>query len=134
MEPETVCEEISDKDLRPEYCQYRDEGCKVSGSCLQCPLTQCIFDKPRGQHRMLKTVRDRQMIALFHQGKSTTELAKRFGVTRRTIQRVLKNSKSEYGITKQIQISKNETTPKPAAVVEVPQRRGPDNGEIHDRI
>jgi hypothetical protein len=90
MEPEIVCEEISDKDLRPEYCQYQDEGCELSGSCLQCSLTQCIFDKPRGKHRMLKTVRDRQMVALFHRGQPTGELAKRFGVSRRTVQRVVK--------------------------------------------
>jgi hypothetical protein len=93
MEPEIVCEEIIKGDLRPEYCQYKDEGCELSGSCLQCPLTQCIYDKPRGKHRMLKTVRDRQMVALFHQGKNTEELAKRFGVSRRTVQRVLNNSK-----------------------------------------
>lgn len=109
MEPEIVCEEISEKDLRPEYCQYVDEGCEISGSCLQCTLIQCIYDKPRGRNRMLKTVRDRQMVALFHQGKNTAELTKRFGVSRRTVQRVLKSSKIKCQISKQIQNSICET-------------------------
>ncbi len=95
MEPEIVCEEISNKDLRPEYCQYHDEGCEVSGSCLQCTLLQCIYEKPRGKHRMWQMVRDRQMVALFHQGKNTDDLAKRFGVSRRTVERIIKNSKSQ---------------------------------------
>ena len=104
MEPEIICEESIEKDLRPEYCQYTDEGCELSGSCLQCTLIQCIYDKPRGKHGMLKTVRDRQMVALFHQGKHSADLAKRFGVSRRTVQRVVRKSKSQETNTKQAPI------------------------------
>ena len=104
MEPESmvipVCEETKEKDSRPEYTQYRDEGCELSGSCLQCNLTQCIYDRPRGKHRMLKTVRDRQMVALFHAGKATADLAKIFGVCQRTVQRILRKSKSQETNTK----------------------------------
>ena len=93
MEPEIVYEEISNKDLRPEYCQYRDEGCEFSGSCLQCRMEQCIYDQPRGKRRMLKAMRDKNVLDLFQQGKTTRELAGMFNVTRRTIQRVLKKQK-----------------------------------------
>ena len=29
-------------DLPPEYCHYRDEGCDLADSCLNCPLPRCI--------------------------------------------------------------------------------------------
>ena len=90
MEPEIVCEEPSKKDLRPEYYQYRDEGCELSGSCLRCRLPRCIYDQPQGKRRMLKAMRDRKIVGLFHQGKSTKELAEMFNITRRTVQRIVK--------------------------------------------
>ncbi len=31
-------------DLPPEYCHYRDEGCEFADSCLNCPLSRCIYD------------------------------------------------------------------------------------------
>ncbi len=100
MEPEIVCGEISEKDLRPEYCQYRDEGCELSGSCLQCRLSHCIYDQPQGKRRMLKAMRDRKIVGLFHKGKKTKELAAMFNITRRTVQRILKSSKSASRNTK----------------------------------
>ena len=30
----------SQLDLRPEFCQYRDEGCELAGSCLNCPFAR----------------------------------------------------------------------------------------------
>ncbi len=94
MEPEIVaapvCEETLANDLRPEYCQYRDEGCELSGSCLHCRLPHCVYDLPRGKRRLLKSMRDKKITGLFRQGKTTRELAAMFKVTQRTIQRVVR--------------------------------------------
>jgi hypothetical protein len=41
-------------DLKPEYCHYRDEGCELGESCLNCRLPICVHDEPRGRQRWLK--------------------------------------------------------------------------------
>ena len=83
----------SELDLPPEYCHYRDEGCEFADSCLNCPLSKCIYDEPGGRQRWLKRQRDRQIARLFTvEGKSVKELALMFGLSQRTVQRALKNS------------------------------------------
>ena len=94
MEPETVCEETRGKDHRPEYCQYRDEGCELSGSCLQCPYARCIYENPQGKKRLLKALRDEKICASYRDGKNPKELALMFGVSVRTVQRVLRTYKT----------------------------------------
>jgi len=78
-------------DLLPEYCRYKDGGCEFAGSCLNCPFPKCIYDEPGGRQRWLKELRDKDMVMLFtSEGKGVKELARIFGVSRRTVQRVLK--------------------------------------------
>ena len=78
-------------DLPPEYCHYRDEGCELAESCLNCPFAKCIYDEPGGKRRWLKRLRDREMARLFtSDGKGIKELAQMFGVSQRTVQRALK--------------------------------------------
>ena len=79
-------------DLPPEYLHYRDEGCELDDSCLNCHLPLCIYDEPRGKQHWLKDQRDGRIIKLFSQGKRVSELAVMFGVSQRTIQRALKRS------------------------------------------
>ncbi len=82
----------SELDLPPEYCHYRDEGCEFADSCLNCPLSKCIYDEPGGRQRWLKKQRDRQIVRLFTiEGKGVKELAPMFGLSQRTVQRTLKN-------------------------------------------
>ena len=78
-------------DLPPEYCHYRDEGCELAESCLNCPFSKCIYDEPGGKRRLLKRLRAREMARLFTtNGKKVKELAQMFGVSQRTVQRALK--------------------------------------------
>ena len=77
-------------DLPPEYTRYRDEGCDLANSCLDCPFTRCIYDEPGGKQRWLKRLRAREMARLFTKGKGVKELAMMFGVSQRTVQRALK--------------------------------------------
>ena len=79
-------------DLPPEYCHYRDEGCEFGVSCLNCPFPRCIYDEPGGKQRWLKGQRNREIVRqLYIEGKGERELAEMFGVSLRTVQRVLKN-------------------------------------------
>jgi len=90
MEPEENIE--VEMDLPPEYCRYRDEGCELAGSCLNCPFPRCIYDEPGGKQRWLKKRRAREMVRLHVvEGKGVTELALIFDVSERTVQRALKS-------------------------------------------
>ena len=81
----------ADLDLPPERCHYHDEGCEYAVSCLNCPFIRCLFDEPGGRQRYLKKVRDREMVRLhLEEGKVVREIASIFGVSERTVQRVLK--------------------------------------------
>lgn len=83
-------------DLPPEYCHYRDEGCELATSCLNCSLPKCIYDQPGGRQRWLKRQRDREIVRLFRNGdEGVKELALRFGLSQRTVQRALKRAKNE---------------------------------------
>jgi len=89
MELERVSE--IELDLPPEYCHYRDAGCELADSCLNCPFTKCVYDEPGGKQRWLKRLRAREMARLFTtEGKGIKELAIMFGVSQRTVQRALK--------------------------------------------
>ena len=55
-------------DLPPEYCHYRDEGCDLAGSCLNCPFTECVCDELGGKQPWLKKLHAREMAKLFTAG------------------------------------------------------------------
>jgi len=80
-------------DLPPEHYHYRDEGCELAKSCLNCPFPKCIYELPRGRQHWLKKLRDKEMVKLFTLGKGIKELAQIFGVSQRTVQRALKGVK-----------------------------------------
>ena len=81
-------------DLPPEYCHYRDNGCDLADSCLNCPFLKCIYDESGGRRHWLKESRDKEMARLFSsEGKGIKELALIFGVSQRTVQRALKGVK-----------------------------------------
>jgi len=81
----------SETDLPPEYVRYRDEGCDLAESCLNCPFEECVYDRPGGKQRWLKKLRAGEMVNLFtNEGKPVKELARIFGVSQRTVQRTLK--------------------------------------------
>jgi hypothetical protein len=83
-------------DLPPENCQYRDNGCELADSCLNCPFPECIYAQPGGKQRWLRSLRDKEVLRLFTaQSKGVKELAVMLGVSRRTIQRILKRARDE---------------------------------------
>lgn len=91
MELERASTEL---DLPPEYCRYRDEGCEFANSYLNCPFSKCIYEQLWGKQQWLKGSRDEEMLRLFTTGgRGVKELALRFGLSQRTVQRALKRAK-----------------------------------------
>ncbi len=78
-------------DALPEFTRYRDSGCDVSTSCLTCPLPRCRYEEPGGLRALLNKTRDKQIAVQRATGVPVAELATRFGVSRRTVFRVLGN-------------------------------------------
>ena len=78
-------------DALPEFTRYRDSGCAVSTSCLTCPLPRCRYEEPGGLRALLNKTRDEQIVAQRATGVPVAQLATGFGVSRRTVFRVLGN-------------------------------------------
>lgn len=77
-------------DPRPEYFQYRDDGCKRADSCLDCPFSRCFYDRPGPRRpQRVNCRRDDDIKALRRTGRSIKQLSRRFKVSQRTIMRVL---------------------------------------------
>ena len=80
----------SRKDALPENTHYTDSGCDLHPSCLTCPLVRCRYDEPGGARRLFSDERDRRIVRLQHEEQLSIDLlAQRFGVSRRTVFRVL---------------------------------------------
>jgi len=78
-----------DYDLLPEHIHYRDEGCDLFPACLRCPLPTCRYDEPGRLQREARQGRDREVLRRFASGASPRELASAFGMSVRTIYRIL---------------------------------------------
>ena len=76
-------------DLLPEEVEWRDEGCDLFPSCLDCPLPRCVEETARGRQHLRMSARARQMARLKASGRNTGDIARLFGVTVRTVQRSL---------------------------------------------
>ena len=88
---------VSSIDSLPEQFPYRDNGCEVSPSCLECPLPACKYDDPAAYHRQVRESRDREIVdAKSVQGKSVPQIADHFGLSQRTIHRVLERAKTNF--------------------------------------
>ncbi len=81
-------------DALPEQISYRDTGCEVSSSCLQCPLSQCRFDDPLWYQQLRRQGRDNQILtAQSKTGVTVFELARQFQLSPRTIHRALRRAR-----------------------------------------
>ena len=83
-------------DRLPDYSEYPDQGCDLSPSCLKCPLPKCRHDKQEGSRRVSKRLRD---LEIFRQrtasGRSISEMATEFDLSKRTIQRIIRRLSNE---------------------------------------
>ena len=81
-------------DSLPENTRYRDDGCDISESCFTCPLPRCRYEEPGGLRALLNEQRDRQIIQLRLKGVPVDALADHFGVSRRTVFRVIGSART----------------------------------------
>jgi hypothetical protein len=86
------------RDALPEHTHYADHGCDLHPNCLTCPLVRCRYDDPGGARRLLSDARDARIIDLQRQGRPINAIAQRFGVSRRTVFRVLARSKRHSSV------------------------------------
>jgi hypothetical protein len=82
-------------DLKPEFCQYQDEGCRHAPSCLDCPFPHCFYEEKRGSQRWRKKLRNEKILRLNAAGKNVKQLAARFKLTERMIERIVKENTND---------------------------------------
>lgn len=74
----------------PEDLEYRDTGCSLAGSCLECPFPECIDGAPGGKRHYLKQQRNSEISRLYDTGKTSKDLSVLFNISRKTIQRAIR--------------------------------------------
>jgi hypothetical protein len=98
MDAEVVVLRRVRRDALPEEIQYRDDGCDIHPRCLTCPLPRCRYDEPGGARAMLNAFRDERIAELRREGAPVDEIADRYGLSRRTVFRILSASPRPNGI------------------------------------
>jgi len=94
-----VYEQIDLYDDLPEEHTYLDKGCRLAPSCLNCPFPYCAYDLPGGERRLLKEGRNQEIVRLSASGLTVKQIAAEYGVSPRTVQRVLKKARENNGRT-----------------------------------
>ena len=98
-------------DTLPENTRYKDDGCDASLTCLECPLPLCKYDDPGWLQRENRRTRDDEIFRLRSQKITVTEISKRFGVSTRTVHRIVQRggatpvSSDEEGVNPIVSLS-----------------------------
>lgn len=85
-------------DREEEYLRYPDNGCwrataylKRQSYCLECPFAECLEgDSTRPEKDPSRTERNKQIIITYSKGEKIMALAKKFGLNKKTIYRIIK--------------------------------------------
>ena len=85
------------RDALPEHLEWRDDGCEVSPHCLECPLPRCRYDEPGGLRGLLNESRNAEVLRARAGGYTVEEIATRFGISRRSVFRILRHARSASG-------------------------------------
>ena len=76
-------------DTLPENPHYKDDGCDVSSTCLDCPLPLCKYDDPGWVQRESRRTRDDEIFRLRQKGVPVTEISQQFEISTRTVHRIV---------------------------------------------
>lgn len=80
-----------EEDPLPENCFYRDEGCNLAESCLNCPFDECFYDRYENNQARKMAERAKEITKLFTvENKEVREIAQQYGLSKRTVFRDLK--------------------------------------------
>ncbi|MEX0749434.1 MAG: hypothetical protein WD359_01380 [Dehalococcoidia bacterium] len=81
-------------DTLPEDAVYRDTGCDLAPSCLNCPLPRCKYDVPRSARRLGNCARDREIAVLRRKYDAPiAAIAVTFAISRRQVFRILREER-----------------------------------------
>ena len=84
-------------DALPEHLDYRDGGCDLAPTCLRCPLARCRYDEPGGARAVFQTSRDEAVRRRRGEGIVIDALAAEFGLSRRSVFRILARGRAVNG-------------------------------------
>ena len=108
---------MQDVDRDPlEYANWRDTGCDLHPSCLECPLPRCIEEQFRGRQRQKMEERAVAMQGLASAGSTVREIAAAYYVSERTVQRELHRKvalKKKAGSVEGLQALQTKNKPLP---------------------
>ncbi len=79
-----------------------DRGCWVHSACLSCPLPVCIHDMDKAAQKAFKKgiqERNAELIKAYWNGGSVDKLAVRFGISRRSVFRILREGYGKQAAT-----------------------------------
>ncbi len=76
-------------DTLPENTRYKDDGCDVSSTCLDCPLPLCKYDDPGWLQRESRRTRDDEIFRLRRKRVPVAEISRQFGISTRTVHRIV---------------------------------------------
>lgn len=74
-------------DAYPEGTDYKDEGCDLAPSCLNCPFARCRYDEGHGSQTIAARSQAANAIGLIAAGHTATRVAEALHVSRRTVMR-----------------------------------------------
>jgi hypothetical protein len=98
------------RDALPEHTDYADTGCDLHPSCLACPLERCRYDEPGGARRLASDERDRSVLSLRNDaGLPIGAIAGRFGISRRTVFRILASDRKRRPAAAAVQVVNQQT-------------------------
>ena len=81
---------VERKSTTAQSGEYQDTGCDLFHSCLSCPRARCKYDDPAEAQRERAMMQDRRKVDVMErEGWTVQEAAERFGVTARTVHRIL---------------------------------------------
>lgn len=79
----------------PRVTADTDTGCRAAPSCLNCPLSLCIYEDPRGPRAAIHAGRDTEIWRLYRTGWTAEALARRYNLSRRQVFRILSRVRAE---------------------------------------
>jgi hypothetical protein len=70
-------------------------GCEAAGCCLDCPLPACKYEMyEQGAPIPKNQARDPEIVRLREEGMGPDEIAERFGISKRTVVRVVSEARA----------------------------------------
>ena len=87
---------VERKSTTAQSGEYQDTGCDLFHSCLVCPRVRCKYDDPAEAQRERSLRQDQMRLDLMtREGLTVREAAVRFGVTARTVHRILARTRDK---------------------------------------